>query len=104
MRAYSTKAYAASHMRKRAQLVAFSKAIKPFLAIPTPGKAKLAFDSAGQPPAKKPALENPAKSLALTMDRGDLRTPPHSGSILLTCSGNGMPVPPLGSDLRSQTE
>ena len=61
MRAYSTKAYAASHMRKRAQLVAFSKANKPFLAIHTPGKAKLAFDSAGQPPAKKPALAEPGK-------------------------------------------
>ena len=72
---------------------------------PVPGKRKLAFDSAGQPPAKKPALEEPGKKPGShTMDRGDLRTPPHSGSILLTCSGNGMPVPPLGSALRSLTE
>ena len=45
--------------------------------------------------------KNLAKSLALTMDRGDLRTPPQSGSILLTCSGNGTPVPPLAHSLNN---
>ena len=34
---------------------------KPALQQPVPGKRKLAFDSAGQPPAKKPALEEPGK-------------------------------------------
>ena len=34
---------------------------KPALQQPVPGKRKLAFDSAGHPPAKKPALEEPGK-------------------------------------------
>ena len=34
---------------------------KPALQQPVPGKRKLAFDSAGQPPAKKPALAEPGK-------------------------------------------
>ena len=56
------------------------KTKKPRVAMASQGKA--AFDSAGQPLAKKPALQQP----------------------VLTCSGNRMPVSPLGSALRSLME